>query len=923
MTPIVPPEPTVQYDRYAMISSYGDVIRSERLRLGWSQRTLARHAGITPGYVALLERGARLPGEELWARLQRLLAIDNPGTASEAASSVEAQTAALADAMSATRHMEVALPLPDEADWFERVPFTTVVGPLGSGKTTFVGRWLSEVSQRSGRQIVWVQLSPTATADVVERDILTQTSAEGEPLPSVGTRSIGALVMSLSRHLEGSRRTPTILCFDDWDARTGGAHNLVPELAAKLEKTPIIATTESARSSAGGATVRAMPRPTESDWQTWCDSWRVPESIRTDFLERIHHNLLAASILRSTVFFASGQANQRDLETIWHEVVTELPSQQGVSWPQVIDGCVSRLSDAAVRVLRLAALSPEPVPRNWLGQDASTADASRLIEYRLARSVEWKGSGRVAVHPVLHEYVSAADSLQFPWLAATPAEPSLVELLLNLAMFDEAASAISSLVDEWMSTSEAPSYLVDWVDRLPDEVANRHPMVLFGFVRALALRGRAGDLKRAKDAVEKLLSLSLSDGQRWQAVLQGADVAIRSTDYDRATMFVRAAESLLESSAGSFDPQAVRVLRTRIHWEQSEFEEARLTLGMGSTTGVVENARHASWVARVNASLGDYATAARAVSRGIDLSRGSNAPRAEAYNAALLAEYELARGNLTRARRLAERSAHVAESRRLANLRAQALAVQAETVAAQGERQEADRLLAAAVNSVTERGDDAWTNAYLLVTQSRLARFQPLWTQLWSLGQRLENEAAILRQRAGRHPVVGALLVESAHCWIATGYSHEARRVLQLVGKTPTDWRTSWEARLLDILSLPEKTDDERYDDVAELIEEARAAGAPYLAATCAYLASTYRLIAGDESMAASYGAWVAEVAESRGWPVLASKARALAPERATTPERGRPVTQPDGTTSLVAPRRRQPYSRSDPERPLPDPFEE
>ena len=515
MTQIELPEATVQYDRHTMASSHSDVIRSGRLRLGWSQRALARHAGITPGYVALLERGARAPGEDLWARLQRLFVIGDTGIVGDATSSAKEQTAVLADVMSATRHMEVALPLPDETDWFERVPFTTVVGPLGSGKTTFVGRWLSEVAQTSGRQIVWVQLSPTTTADLIERDILAQTSAEGEPLPSVGTRSISTLVLSLSRHLEGRRRTRTILCFDDWDARAGGAHDLVPELAAKLEKTPIIATTESARSSGGGATVRAMPRPTKSDWQTWCDSWRVPESIRTDFLDRIHHNLLAASILRSTVFFASGQASPHDLETTWHEVVTDLPSQQDVSWAQVVGGCISRLSNAAARVLRLAALSPEPVPRNWLGHDASTPDASRLLEYRLARLVEWKGLRRLAVHPVLREYVSSDNSLQFPWLAEAPAEPSLVELLLNLAMFDEAASAIGSLVDQWMTVSEAPAYLVDWVAKLPEEVANRHPMVLFGLVRALALRGGAGDSQAREGCSGEAPLLAI---ERWAAL---------------------------------------------------------------------------------------------------------------------------------------------------------------------------------------------------------------------------------------------------------------------------------------------------------------------------------------------------------------------------------------------------------------------
>jgi transcriptional regulator with XRE-family HTH domain len=907
-------------------SSYADIIRTGRARLGWSQRAFARHAGITAGYVALLESGARVPGEELWSRLQRLFAADVARETSGVTSLSNLRTPVLADVMSAGRYMEFELPVPEESEWFDQVPFTTVVGPLGSGKTTFVGRWLSDVAQRSGRQVVWVQLSPTATATSVEREILFQTLPEGEPLPSIGPRGLGSLVNSLTHHLEGARRTPPILCFDDWDVRAGGGHDLVPELASRLERTPIVATTENARSGVGGATVRAVPRPTDADWAIWCDSWKVPESIRGKFLNRVNHNLLAASLIRSTVYFIAGEGSAQQVESTWREVVSGLPTQHELAWPQVVSECVSRLSDAATRVLQLAALSPEPVPREWLGEYANSVDASKLLEYRLARSVEWGGLQRLAVHPVLRMKFVGGEEVNYPWLADAQAEPPLVELLLNIGMFDEAARATSSLVEAWLPTSEVPASIVDWVDRLPNHVADQHPMVLFGLVRALALRGMAGDLAKAEQTVERLLALPLSDGQRWQTLLHGADVAIRSVNYETATRFVQAAEKMLDSSAGSFDPQSVQVLRARIHWEQSEFDQALAILGTGSDHARVENARHTSWVARANASLGDYAAAARSASRGMDLSRRARAPRAEAYSAVLLAEYELVRGNLTRARRFAERSTHIAESRGLSNLEAQALAVQAEIASAQGDPVEASRLLGAAVNAVTQRGDDAWTNAYLLVTQARLARLQPLqpvWSQLWSLAQSLENEAVFLERRAERHPVVGALRIEAAYCWIATGYSHEARRLLQLVRKGPADWRTSWEARLLDIVSLPEGTREERQRGVAKLVEEARAAGAPYLAVQCAYLASTYRIIAGDDSIAAFYAAWVADVADSRGWPVLASRARAIAPAMIIESQRGERVTQNDGSTTLVAPRRRQHSAREDLEAPLPDPFAE
>jgi hypothetical protein len=125
-------------------------------------------------------------------------------------------------------------------------------------------------------------------------------------------------------------------------------------------------------------------------------------------------------------------------------------------------------------------------------------------------------------------------------------------------------------------------------------------------------------------------------------------------------------------------------------------------------------------------------------------------------------------------------------------------------------------------------------------------------------------------------------------------------------------------------VTQPECSDEERYDAVSALIEEARKAGAPYLAVSCAFMASTYRLVGGDEVMAERLAPWIAEVADSRGWTVLASKARALVPTAvAVSPLEGEVAIRNEGETSFAAPRRAQQPSRSDPEDPLPDPFDE
>jgi tetratricopeptide (TPR) repeat protein len=826
----------------------------------------------------------------------------------------------LADVFAATRELEVALPLPDEDDWFDTVPFTTVVGPIGSGKTTYVGLWLSQIAARSGRQVVWIQLKPTSSPEDVERQVVSQLSGKDGPPTAVGART-AAVATVLERQLEGTKRATPILCFDDWNPRLGGAHALVSELAAGLQRTPIVATSESARSSVGAAAVRQVPRPSEDDWNSWCESSHVPQPVREVFLRKIHHNLLAASLCKGAVFFGTA-ADPASLDTTWHDLVQRLPAGDRLQWDALIGECVRNIGDTGFRILRLLASATEPAPQSWLGKDLATSEASRLLEHRFARSVLSQGTVRVAVHPIFQSHLGTRNDDHFPWLKDQTPDPALVELLLNIGMFEDAARVISSLVEQELPSSEAPTHVIDWVDRLPAEVTVQFPMVLFGVVRALALRARAGDLQKAMVTIQLLLSLTLSEGQRWRALNQAADVAIRELDYDRAVGFVNLAEGLYESSAGSFDVQALDVLRARIHWEQSGFAAAKSALEV-VRPGLdrVESARHASWLARTHASLGDFARAAGAANRGIEIGRRSKAPRAEAYNLVLLAEYEIVRGNLSRARRFAERASQIADARSLTNLRAQALAAQADAASAQGESKEADRLLEMANDQVTARGDDPWTNAYLLVTQARLARFQPRWTQLWSLAQRLEMEAGVLASRAVNHPVVGDLLVESAHSLMATGYSHEAQRLLRQLNDRPLNWRAAWEARLLAAVSEVDTPNSERAQRVSTLIQEAREAGAPYLAATCAYLASAYPLVNGDDSLAQTFGQWAAEVAESRGWQVLASKARALSPVPASSDLEEHATLNEFGT--FAAPRRAQSPARRDPEIPLPDPFDE
>jgi hypothetical protein len=288
----------------------------------------------------------------------------------------------------------------------------------------------------------------------------------------------------------------------------------------------------------------------------------------------------------------------------------------------------------------------------------------------------------------------------------------------------------------------------------------------------------------------------------------------------------------------------------------------------------------------------------------------------------LLAEYELLQGKLKTSRRLAERSAFIAESLGLSNLRAQSLGVQAESAAALGDAQEADNLKKMAKEAITERGDDIWANAYLLAIESRLARMQPMWNQLWSLSRILEVEAASLQARNEGHPIVGILRVESAHCWVATGYVHEARRILGDLRSSRLDWRSAWECELIGLVTQDGDFDLE--DELDTLIRQALASGAPYLAVAGALNVSTYCLVAGRDDQAGRIALWVARTCQARGWQLLASRAQAIVPnELSTAIALGEAVHDSEGIVSLAAPRRSQGPPPSDEAPMLPDPFDD
>src|SRR5260370_15306732 len=332
---------------------------------------------------------------------------------------------------------------------------------------------------------------------------------------------------------------------------------------------------------------------------------------------------------------------------------------------------------------------------------------------------------------------------------------------------------MEQLAQEWSRRTEAPSLFIEWMQQLPETVRQNHPTLTMTLARTYALRAHPTDVAHARTILENLLERSdLGEGMRLQAIQRVADVAIRQHDYAGAEKWVERAQRITQSAPRSFYENPLQILAARIAWEQGQFPEALAALARTAIQNGGEGARFASWEGRAHASLGDIAAAAKAVQRGLEIARRENIRRAEAYNAVLLAEYELLRGNFAHAQRLAGRAFELAKNIGQPNLEAQALMVEAELAAAGLQIAEAQKLLFLAQDALTQPADDSSSHCYLLVSQARVAQMLPDWRRLYSLAQQIEYEAGVVQSRAPRHPVIGAMRLEAAWCCATAHYMH-------------------------------------------------------------------------------------------------------------------------------------------------------
>ncbi len=924
----------------SMNMSQSDLLKTARQRLHWSQRDLAPRLGVTPGYVALLEQGERSPSPDLWNRITRLFRLD-PRSQDLFPGDTVGPTESFEQVMFAGMRLGYAPP-PEfpvefslEPSWFAHMPFTVVTGSVGSGKTTFLRSLGEKVGTTGERRVFWASLNtflndpgrlPTELLRFFDEDA--ESSVQPVDLPSDASpdRLLQVARMVASR-IEERPHTTAILCFDEWQPHRDNTHEFVQYLAASLKKTPVIAATNAQRPVVPGAIIVPVPKLREEMWVNWCKKWHVPDELALRLLTRIHRNLLAAVYLKGAVFFAISTDSHREAETLWEAVIPQLPAQSDVPWESILQICLDLLGPQAMRMIWEVAEAPAPIPEAWLAKDLATGIMSRLTHYKFLASITGSAEPLVSVHEVLRHFVRqlGAVALPPPVEARTTALGNvLIEMLLKSGRYEEAAQGMEQLAQEWFRRTEAPSLFIEWMQQLPERVQQNHTALMVTLARALALRAHQADVNRARLILENLLMRSdLGDGVRLQAVQHAADVAIRQYDYAWAEKWVGQALQIARSAPGSFHESPLHVLAARIAWEQGHFPEALAALERSALQSSADGARLASWEGRAHASLGNIGAAAKAVQRGLEIARRENIRRAEAYNAVLLAEYELLRGNFARAQRLAGRAFELAKSIGQPNLEAQALMVEAELAAAGLQVAEAQNLLFLAQDALTQRADDSWSHCYLLVSQARVAQMLPDWRRLYSLAQQIEYEAGVVQSRAPRHPVIGAMRVEAAWCWATANYMHMAQRALDTVNLSQCEWRTRWDAKRLELV-MGKLSETVFEQTTQQLILNAQEAGCPYLAAVCGYTAASYGWQQGFHELTAHYAHWTLQVAQARGWTILALLAQGISPSVTVHQSaHGQVVIHEDGTRTVIAPHRGQPRAQKDTGLPLTDPYEE
>jgi len=924
-----------------MNMSQTDLLKTARQRLQWSQRDLAQRLGVTPGYIALLEQAERSPSQDLWNRITRLFRADPrsqdliPGDVAGPAQSFAHRTF-VGPWLGYSPPPEFPIEFSLDPSWFAHVPFTVVTGATGSGKTTLLRSWGEKVEMTGIRRVFWASLN-TFSNDLgrLPAELLHFFDKDTEPFAQSVDLSFETppdklryAAQMVANRIEEHPRASAVLCFDEWQPHGDSSHEFVQYLAANLKGTPVIAATNTQRPVVPGAVIVPVPEQRDENWAEWCKRWQIPERLAPRLLVRIHRNILAAVYLKGAVYFAVSINSQREPGTLWEEIIPQLPEQSNVPWEAILRICLELLGSQAMQMIQEVAEAPGPIPATWLTQELATGIMSRLTHYKFLASITGSAEPLVSVHEVLRRFVK---QLGTPTLSprveagTTALSNILIEMLLKSGRYEEAAQSMEQLAQEWSRRTEAPSLFVEWMQQLPETVRQDHPALTMTLARAHSLRAHSTDIDRARAILENLLKRrDLGEGVWLQAVRQVADVAIRQLDYTGAGKWVEQAQRITRSAPGSFDENPLQILAARIAWEQGQFPEALAALARATLQNGADGARFASWEGRVHASLGDVAAAAKAVQRGLEIARRENIRRAEAYNAVLLAEYELLRGNFARAQRLAERAFELAKNIGQPNLEAQALMVEAELAAVGLQIAEAQKLLFLAQDALTQRADDSWSHCYLLVSQARVAQMQPDSRHLYSLAQQIENEAGIVQSRSPRHPVVGAMRVEAAWCWATANYMHQAQRVLDIVNLGQCEWRTRWDARRLELVMG--RLSASAFEQMTQqLIQDAQEAGCPYLAAVCGYTAASYGWLQGFYDLATRYAQWTSQVAQARGWTILALIAQGLSPSvtEHQPVSRAQMVIHEDGTRTVVAPRRGQQRARKDTGLPLTDPYEE
>src|SRR6266704_6169804 len=330
-----------------------DLLKTARQRLHWSQRDLAQRLGVTPGYIALLEQSERSPSPDLWNRITRLFRVDPrsqdlfPGNATGPTQSFGHVTFTgpwLGYAPPPEFPIEYSL----DPSWFAHIPFTVVTGAAGSGKTTFLRSWGEKVEVTGVRRVFWASLNtfsndfgrlPTELLHFFDEDA--ESFARSVDLSfDASPDKLKQAAQIVANRIEERPRSTAVLCFDEWQPHGDSLHEFVQYLAASLKKTPVIVATDTQRTVVPGA-----------------------------------------------VIFALTTDSQRVAETLWEEIIPQLPEQRDVPWESILPICLNLLRSQAMQMIREVAEAPAPVPATWIAQDLATGIMSRLTHYKFLASI--------------------------------------------------------------------------------------------------------------------------------------------------------------------------------------------------------------------------------------------------------------------------------------------------------------------------------------------------------------------------------------------------------------------------------------------------------------------------------------------------------------------------------------------------------